>query len=83
MNNLHQAIRAIKLSEQSCREEASGKLDDSHNLAEGMAAIETNLKEVRRFLSQLAKRKPMFLTAEQRRTLKNLTAPIPHFVSYD
>ena len=56
MNNLKDAIESLKLSEKSCRDEASGKLDASHNLAEGMDAIETNLKEVRRFLSQLARR---------------------------
>ena len=46
MNNLKQAIAALKLSEQSCRDEASGKLDDSHNLAEGMAAIVPKIKEL-------------------------------------
>jgi len=72
MNNLQQAIESLKLSEQSCRDEASGKLDDSHNRAEGMAAIEANLKEVRRFITKLARRQPAFLTAKQRRALKNL-----------
>ena len=72
MKNLKDAIAALKLSEKSCRDEASGELDDSHSLAEGMDAIEANLKEVRRFISTLARRQPVFLTKKQLTALKDL-----------
>lgn len=76
MNTLTEAIAALKLSEQSCREEASGKLDDSHSVAEGMKAIETNLKDVRRFLSRLNCRQPVFLSQKQRAALHNLAGAV-------
>ena len=72
MKTINEAIATLKLSEKSCRDEASGELDDSHSLTEGMDAIEANLKEAHRFISTLARRKPVFLTARQRSALKDL-----------
>jgi len=74
MNTLTEAISTLKLSEQSCRDEASGKLDDSHNLAEGMQAIEGNLADVRRFLARLNRRRPAANSPES--VLKEFIADI-------
>ena len=50
MKNLKQAIASLKLSEKSCREEASGELDNV-NRPDGLNAIGDEIAEVRRFLS--------------------------------
>ena len=72
MNSLQQAIVALKLSETSCRQEASGKLDGDRS--EGLNCIGDSLAIVHRFLASLAKRHPVFLTAKQQAALKDLAA---------
>ena len=57
MNTLTEAIQSLKISEKSCREEASGELDNV-NRPDGMTAIGAEIAEVRRFLCQLNRRKP-------------------------
>ncbi len=52
MKNLNDAIQSLKIAEKSCREEASGELDNA-NRTEGINAIGESIAEVRRFLSQL------------------------------
>jgi len=70
MKNLTDAIAALKLSEKSCREEASGRLDGDRS--EGLNCIGDNVAEVRRFIATLAKRQAVFLTKKQLAALKDL-----------
>ena len=70
MKTLTDAVAALKLSEKSCREEASGNLDGDRS--EGLNCIGDQIGEARRFMSNLARRHPVFLTARQRNSLKDL-----------
>ena len=70
MKNLQQAIIALKLSEKSCREEASGNLDGDRS--EGLTCIGDSIGEVRKLIAKLARHQPVFLTKKQRSALKNL-----------
>ena len=72
MKNLKDAIETLKLSEKSCREEASGKLDGDRS--EGLNCIGDNVAEVRKFLAKLARRKLVFLTGKQLAALNNLAS---------
>ena len=70
MKTLTDAIASLRTSENSCREEASGQLEGGRS--EGLNCIGDQIAEVHRFISTLARRQPVFLTARQRSALKDL-----------